>query len=764
VATRTVTVDNRAPTASFTVSPAAPVSGSAVTFASSSSDPDGTIASQAWDLDNDGAFDDGTAATATKTFATPGSYTVRLQVTDDNGTSAVASKTVTVGNRAPVASFGSSPASPSSGDPVTFTSTSTDPDGFVASQAWDLDNDGAFDDGTAATASRTFGATGSYTVRLQVTDDRGASSTTSQVVTVANRSPVAVFSVAPASPVTGAAVTFTSSSTDPDGTVASQAWDLDNDGAFDDGTAATASRSFAKAGTYTVRLQVTDNNGATNADSKTVTVANRSPVAAFTIAPAAPVTGATVTFTSSSSDPDGTIASQAWDLDNDGAYDDASTATASRSFAKAGTYTVGLQVTDDNGASATTAKTVTVANRAPVAAFTISPNPTSTGQQVTFDSTTSSDPDGTIASRAWDLDNDGAFDDGTAATASRSFATAGTYTVRLQVTDDNGASATKSATVTIDTRAPTAEFSFTPTTPATKADVTFTSTSSDPDGTIASQAWDLDNDGQFDDGTATTAVRSFAKRGTYTVRLKVTDNSNVSSIATHTVNVANRAPAAAFNVAPDTVITGEPTQLDAAASTDSDGSIKSYLWDLDGDGTFETDTGTTPETSRFYGEPGNVVVGLQVTDDDGAVSVTQRTITVEEAPPFADGPTVPPPDTDPLPGVDPTPDPGPSPDPTPQPKPGKPPRGSVRVLSHNLRAALRRGLPLRFSSNEAATARFAVMSGKRKIASKTKLVGAGRASLRLKLRSRPRGPVSVRLTLIDAGGLSKTYSVRAVLR
>jgi PKD repeat protein len=398
-----------------------------------------------------------------------------------------------------------------------------------------------------------------------------------------------------------------------------------------------------------------------------------------------------------------------------------------------------------------------------VAAFTISPNPTSTGQTVTFDSATSSDPDGTIKSVAWDLDNDGAFDDGTAATASKSFDTAGTYTVRLQVTDDDGASATKSGTVTIDNRAPTAKFSFTPTTPASGQDVTFTSESTDPDGSIASQAWDLDADGAFDDGTATTATHAFAKRGSYLVHLKVTDTSGDTSTATQAVSVTNRRPAAAFSVAPQTVVTGEPTHLDATASTDPDGSIKTYLWDLDGDGNFETDTGTTPETSRFYGQPGNVIVALEVIDDDGATDVTQRTVTVNEAPPFADGPTVPPPDTNPLPGVDPTPGP-PDPVPNPQPKPGKPPRGSVRVLSKSLSESLRRGLPVRFSSSEAATAKFAVMMGKRKIGSKTKLVGAGRSSLRLKLSRRPHGRLTVKMTLIDAGGLSRAYSVRVTLR
>jgi len=77
--------DNERPTASFTVSPSNPVTGERVTFTSTSTDEDGRIVSQAWDLDNDRSCDDGSTATVSRTFDSAGTYKIKLRVTDDDG-------------------------------------------------------------------------------------------------------------------------------------------------------------------------------------------------------------------------------------------------------------------------------------------------------------------------------------------------------------------------------------------------------------------------------------------------------------------------------------------------------------------------------------------------------------------------------------------------------------------------------------------------------------------------------------------------------
>jgi PKD repeat protein len=257
---KTVTVSApAAPKAALSLTPAtgkAPLAVTASTAAST--DADGTITSSSIDF-GDGTVVSGTSAS--HTYTTAGTYTVKGTVKDSQGMTSTASVTATAAaNQLPVAKLTLT----QSGATVTASTTgSSDPDGTIASTviSW---GDGASTN--AASGSHTYAATGTYTVTATVKDNSGASASASQTVTVKlNQAPVASFSLLQTAPMGYKVV---SSSYDPDGTIASTtiSW---GDGST--ATAASASHTYSKPGTYTITVTVKDNSGATASTSRTAT-------------------------------------------------------------------------------------------------------------------------------------------------------------------------------------------------------------------------------------------------------------------------------------------------------------------------------------------------------------------------------------------------------------------------------------------------------------------------------------------------------------
>lgn len=153
-------------------------------------------------------------------------------------------------------------------EPIAFSSAgSTDPDGAIVSYAWDF---GDQTSASGASPTKAFAVAGTYTVRLTVTDDRGATASATTTATIGNQPPVAKAG-GPYVGVVGTAVAFSGAgSSDPDGTITSYAWTF-GDGTT--GTGATFSHTYTAAGTFTVSLTVTDNRGATATDQTTATIA-----------------------------------------------------------------------------------------------------------------------------------------------------------------------------------------------------------------------------------------------------------------------------------------------------------------------------------------------------------------------------------------------------------------------------------------------------------------------------------------------------------
>jgi PKD repeat protein len=322
-----------------------------------SSDSDGTIVGYSWDFGDGSAVD--TSANPSHTYAA-GTYTAKLTVTDDDG--AMNTVPVTITSNANVAPTAQAAATPSSGKAplhvALSSSGSTDSDGTIVGYSWDFGDGSALD--SSANPSHTYAAAGTYTAKLTVTDDDGASnSTTVSITAVANVAPTAHASGTPTSGKTPLTVSFSSSgSTDSDGTITGYSWDFGDGSSLD--TSANPSHTYATAGTYTAKLTVTDDDGATDSGTVSVHVADNLPPTA--VAAATPASGPAPLAVSLSStgsvDPDGTIASYDWDFGDSSPH--ASTGSATHTYTAAGVYTATLKVTDDNGATGTATATVTV--------------------------------------------------------------------------------------------------------------------------------------------------------------------------------------------------------------------------------------------------------------------------------------------------------------------------------------------------------------------------------------------------------------------
>lgn len=372
-------------------------------------------------------------------------------------------------------------------------------------------------DGITVTADATGLSPGGYSALLCIASNDSERSTVVVPITftVPNQPPTADFTFT----TSGLAANFTDASGDSDGSIASWAWD------FGDGqtsTQASPSHTYAGSGAYTVKLTVTDNNGATGSISKSVTVYNP-PVASFTVA----TDGLTATFTDTSTDGNGSITAWAWTFDD---YDPSATSTLANptyTYPYNGYFHVTLTVTDSHGNTGSTAQDVAI-YFPPDAQFTFM----TTALTADF-SDTSTHSNGNITAWAWNFgDGDAGAVDSTEQNPSHTYASGGTYTVTLKITDEHGSTDSISHSVNVSNQPPTADFTFT----TSGLGASFTDASSDSDGSVASWAWDF---GDGDTSTDASPSHTYASSGNYTVTLTVTDNNGATGNISKSVTVVD---------------------------------------------------------------------------------------------------------------------------------------------------------------------------------------------------------------------------------
>lgn len=273
------------------------------------------------------------------------------------------------------------------------------------------------------------------------------------------------------------------------------------------------------------------------------------------------------------------------------------------------------------------------------------PYTTPEGTDATLDGSASSDPDtGDSLTYAWDLDDDGAFDDATGTSpAFTNVGRDGSFTVRLRVTDTAGATDTDAATVTVTNVTPTVGAIATSSPQDENAAVSIS-------GQITDPGWEdpLSATIDFGDGGATQALagieehvrpdrsiaydltHTYGDDGTFTIEVCGADD-DVSNVCTTTlVTVSNVDPTATIGTGDATEIDGTPVVLAHAGET------------VDFDGR-STDPGSDDLTLRWSWDDGDpaidesttYLVNPPFTDLDPSPSVQPRDVTDEKSNAFA---------------------------------------------------------------------------------------------------------------------------------
>jgi len=598
------------PVAAITATPTQPHVGDTVTLDGSGSHyANGSITKYEWDLNGDGTYDTNTGATSktTTSFATAGTHTVGLRVTDSDGATGVTTKQISVGSFAPVVNVTASPNPVLTGTQVSFDAGGSTDQGAITDYKWDLDNSGAFatDTGSTPKVTTTFQTAGVHTVGVRVTDSQGLASTKTIDVSVLEQGAsdyedavldtpglIDYYKLGEPSGPTIADSKGTSNGANSGGTFGLPG------AVAEDPTTAIGFNGSSDYGSVPLNLSSTNKltvefwlkwNQYANDDSLAMefTPNFNANAGGFLVDPNAPQFG-------------GTFGVAVGGIEN----------RNSIFFPRpsAGVWHHYALVIDTTASSG---KVIT---------------PYVDGQPVSFQQDGAGTGQGTFANSTLYLMSRG----GTALFGGGSLDQLAIYNQTLsagtvvQHYNSHGTVKPPKAVFTISQN---------PVRPG--QNVTFdASGSSTPSGQITDYRWDLNGDGTYetDTGTSPTLTTSLANAGEYNIGLRVATSGGATATASHPLTVGNLPPVIKVTATPNPVNVGQNVTIDAGASTDQ-GTITDYKWDLDGNGTYETDTGSTAKVTTSFQIAGTHTVGVEATDDHGLSSQATVSVNVLESAP-----------------------------------------------------------------------------------------------------------------------------------
>jgi len=353
------------PSCSFSWSPQTPLAGTWVGFDAAGSE--GIIEDYAW------SFGDGTGGKSRVVwhqYDAPGTYSVKLTLTDGFGNLSSCDQTITVvppPNEPPVCGFTWSPETPEVGEGIAFTSTSIDADGVIVGGTWDFGNGEVVEAEPSSSSTRyRYDARGNHVVTLTVTDDDGATSSCSETITVLaspNVPPICSFTWEPISTKAQELISFHNAATDPDGRIIWAEWDFGDDTGPQsaEGPHFDGHHTYAGPGTYTVQLRVMDDAKTIRNCPETITILP--PACDFTWSEDPIEAKRPVTFRNEAGGPAGEGDSRhlvRWDF-GDGSRSESNTDfNSSHVYESAGSYTVTMTTQYDDETTWSCSKVISV--------------------------------------------------------------------------------------------------------------------------------------------------------------------------------------------------------------------------------------------------------------------------------------------------------------------------------------------------------------------------------------------------------------------
>ncbi len=577
------------------------------TVFSDTSNGNGSLVNQ-WDWNfgdlGSGANNSSTLQNPTHTYPTGGIYLATLLITTNHGCTSQISKQIAV-NQPPVSSF--TVTQTCFGDTTWFVDLSMPSVSPILSWQWDFGDGGS---SNLQNPSHKYAVGGQYTVTLAVTDANGCIDTHNGLAVV-HALPTALFQFNEACE--GQMAYFTDYSNGAGSTINTWNWNFGDltSGAANYSTLQNPSHLYQIQGTYQVTLQVTNENGCSNASTQPIQIIP-SPVANFEVNTSC--AGQPSFFNNLSYSTGSVITSWYWD------FGDGQSSTLqypSHNYLVAGNYTATLTVTNSNNCVATVSKPVNVLV-APTADFTFS-EPNCQGDTTYFINLSSFAGGNGNASYAWNFGDGGS---SSLVNPSHYYAVAGDYVVSLTITTPTNCIGSTQKIVHIGSL-PIVSFTNTPTTCKTYQ---FTDQSYDPDTTIALWYWNFGDagSGSANQSNAQNPVHEFSTSGTFDSELVVVNAFGCSSEYSKLIEVT--LPVADFTTNNNTPCPGIPVQF-TDVSNPFGANIVNWAWDF-GDGT----TSTQQNPTHTYSNSGSYITTLFITTNTGCVATKTKTVTIGTGP------------------------------------------------------------------------------------------------------------------------------------